>query len=125
MKKVILIISGFILISFILTSCAITPKMATDIDDKRCNLITKKLELEMSEPLSLNCSLNEIVLCLGIGALFTATTGIISGSIVLVGNTIHWLEKPGKCNDSFINTYVTKHNQFLLEQNGQLVELTE
>ena len=32
----------------------------------------------------------------GIGAV-VATTAVVSGSVVVVGNTVYWLEKRGKC----------------------------
>jgi len=27
-------------------------------------------------------------------------SGVVSGSVVVVGNTIHWIERQGKCDDS-------------------------
>ena len=114
--------------SLILTSCAtIVPQAITDIDSTRCNLVTKKLTLKAIEhPLPDDCGDIEcIIAILAASALYTATTGIISGSIVLVGNTVHWLEKQGSCNDSFLNTSIRNHNQPLLEKEGQLVKLKE
>ena len=36
-------------------------------------------------------------------ALGGATTSyIVSGSIAVVGNTVHWIEKKGRCEDSYI-----------------------
>jgi hypothetical protein len=62
------------------------------------------------------------IACIGIGGVMLATTGIISGSIVLAGNTIHWLEKQGKCDDGLVTTYVEDHNKPLLENNGKLIQ---
>lgn len=121
MKKIILII-----LSLNLTNCAtILPKTTTDIDDNRCHLVTKKLTLDaIAHPmLSGDChGADECLFILGVSALYTITTGVISGSIALVGNTVHWLEKQGKCDDSFINTYLNNYNQRLLENNGQLIK---
>ena len=33
----------------------------------------------------------------------TAGSAVISGSIVLTGNTIHWLEYQGTCSDGYLN----------------------
>lgn len=33
----------------------------------------------------------------------TAGSALISGSIVLTGNTLHWLEYQGTCSDGFLN----------------------
>ncbi|MBE9562528.1 MAG: hypothetical protein IMF12_06670, partial [Proteobacteria bacterium] len=38
----------------------------------------------------------------------SVTSIIVSGSIVVVGNTVHWIEKQGMCRDSTIHTVVTK-----------------
>lgn len=59
--------------------------------------------------------------CLALAVVYTATTGVVSGSIVLVGNAVHWLEKVGKCDDSFLNQQIFNHNQPLLDQDGELV----
>lgn len=125
MKKAISILT----LSFILTSCAtIVPQITRDNDDNRCNLVSKKLTLDVIPHSMSNIDCNDAVDCvaiLGLGALYTATTGIISTSIVLVGNTVHWLEKQGKCDSSFLNLYITSHNQALLKNNGQLVRLAK
>jgi hypothetical protein len=115
MKKITLII-----LSLILTSCAtILPKITTDLDNNRCHLVTKKLTLDaIAHPmLGDHChDTDECLFILGVSALYTITTSVISGSIVLVGNTVHWLEKQGKCDDSFINKYMNKHNRRLLNK---------
>lgn len=74
----------------------------------------------------IDCEINstgEIVACMLFPGLIAASTALISGSIVLAGNTIHWLEKQGKCDNSFVQSYLNKHNKPLLENNGKIVEL--
>ena len=44
----------------------------------------------------------------------TAGSAIISGSIVLTGNTIHWLEYQGRCSDG----YLAKTKQLFLDTVG-------
>ena len=61
------------------------------------------------------------VVCLTAAGIF-AITGIISSSIVIAGNTVHWIEKQGKCDDSLLNTYIIKHNKPLLDNNGEQVK---
>jgi hypothetical protein len=39
----------------------------------------------------------ELVSCLMMGGFIGSTSAIISGSIVLIGNTIHWLEYQTTC----------------------------
>ena len=120
-------IIAIIAIAFLLSSCAVVPKLAQDTDDSRCDLLTRKMELDMVGG-NANCSSNDArgtLVCLGIAGVVVATTAIISGSIVLAGNTVHWLEKQGQCDDSFVNTYLVKRNQPLLENDGELIELKE
>ena len=115
MKPVILFI-----ILYFLSSCAVVPKVSQDPDNERCKLSTNKMELDIIG--STNCTKTgdpkEVVGCLALAAGAMTVTGIISGSIVLSGNTIHWIEKQGKCEDSALNTYVMKHNKVLQDNNG-------
>lgn len=121
MNKVLLLLIS----AFILTSCTFTPKVVYDNDNGRCQLSTNKRTLELADISQLNCSGSSseaAVVCLGAVTVYSAITAIVSGSIVLVGNTIHWLEKQGKCNDSLLQSMVYKHNIPLLEQNGKLIK---
>ncbi len=82
----------------------------------KCQLVTKKLELELSDEGttvvdgimgSVHCSSPECLLTLALSALLVPVTSIIvSGSIVIVGNTVHWIEKQGKCEDSITQTAI-------------------
>ena len=46
---------------------------------------------------------------------------IIAGSVVVSGNTIHWLEKQGSCEDSFLNNSVNKLYSSTVELGGIVV----
>jgi len=115
----------FFVILYFLSSCAVVPKFTADADNSRCNLATKKMSLEVVGAKGGNCASGggkgAAVVCLTTAGIF-AITGIISGSIVIAGNTVHWIEKQGKCEDSFLNTYVMKHNKPLLDNDGKLVK---
>ncbi len=52
--------------------------------------------------------------CLAVILAVSAGSFIVSGSIVLTNNTVHWLEYQGTCSDSYLNT--TK--QFFLDSLG-------
>ena len=60
--------------------------------------------------------------CIILAGVITGGSAIVSGSIVLVGNSLHWLEKQGKCEDSFLNTKIFNHNNPLLKKDGVLVK---
>jgi len=116
-------VSFFVILIF-LSSCAVVPKTADDADNSRCNLATKKMSLDVVGAKG-GCPSGGggagVIVCLTAAGVF-AITGIISSSLVIAGNTIHWIEKQGKCEDSFMNTYILKHNQELLDNKGILVK---
>ena len=124
----------FILIqSLIFCSCLVLPKTET-ASVKNCELETKSWTLEVHE-IGLN---NE---CYGCGDFvrgilecggkseeciaFVAGVSIgwtvIAGSVVVSGNTIHWLEKQGSCEDSFLNNSVNKLYSSTVELGGIVV----
>ena len=124
----------FILIqSLIFGSCLVLPKTET-ASVKNCELETKSWTLEVHE-IGLN---NE---CYGCGDFvrgiiecggkseecitFVAGVSIgwtvIAGSVVVSGNTIHWLEKQGSCEDSFLNNSLNKLYSSTVELGGIVV----
>ena len=46
---------------------------------------------------------------------------VIAGSVVVSGNTIHWLEKQGSCEDSFLNNSLNKLYSSTVELGGIVV----
>jgi hypothetical protein len=75
-----------------------TPKK-TEYYDYQCNEIRTKLELDKEQKmLALNCNganqcLAQVVFMLTAGGVVS----IVSGSIVIVGNSISWIEKQATC----------------------------
>ena len=77
--------------------CAYKPTEVL-IYDHDCGVVSRHLELERTQTLSLaQCESEE---CIGgillIGAVNTATT-IVSGTVVVAANTAHWIEKQADC----------------------------
>ena len=94
-----------VLIMF-LTSCTFIPKVVHDTDDRRCNLSTSQRTLDISAEGSdqflhgcANSSSDSAFGCILLASLYSTATAIISGSVVIVGNTLHWIEKQAKCDD--------------------------
>lgn len=86
-----------IILTTVLTSCAYVPKVIHDPDNRRCDLDTKKRTLKLNAQGVYN--FHNCPDCLIAAGIYSTATAIISGSIVLIGNTVHWLEKQAKCDD--------------------------
>ena len=87
-----------------LSSCAYTPKQIRYYDDE-CGIISKKFIISKSK-LHLfkkrgKCANDEcIALALShvVGSAFTGpVSALVSGTVVVAGNTILWLEKKANC----------------------------
>ena len=74
--------------------CVFYPKQVEHYDFE-CKIKYKKLVLEQGElnNLRVNCS-NEGCIAL---LLLIPLEALVAGSIVVVGNTVYWLEKEGRC----------------------------
>lgn len=68
-----------------------------------CNTYTKSMSLKVLDenPNVRGCHDEE---CLAAALVISAGSMLISGSIVLTGNTVHWLEYQGICSDGYLNT---------------------
>lgn len=95
-------IFSMLIILIFLTSCTYLPKVVHDPDNARCNLATSKRTIELDSAPG-NINVNDCPECLVAIGLYSSATAIISGSIALIGNTVHWLEKQIKCDDIAAN----------------------
>ncbi len=90
----------------LLTACAYTPKQITYYD-KECGVVSKKFIIHEEKigliPTGLQCTndkCREVFLATILGSAFVGTiSAIISGTIVITGNTIYWLEKQTNCQE--------------------------
>ena len=92
MKKSLL---AFVCVFFLL-GCVFYPKQVTYVDEK-CDRVAKKFVLQ-DNPAAFDevfCHTDECVL-LGLGVMGVGF--VVSGSVVLIGNTVYWLENKYKCN---------------------------
>ena len=101
---------------------------------QQCELATKKLTLEYPEGeigLTLDaimstglvgCHTPECLLVpLGILAVPVGSF-IVSGSIVVLGNTIHWIERQGRCEDSAIRAAVNDLVTAVTKAGGKAIQ---
>ena len=94
-----------------LSACAIYPKFDNDANPQ-CDVFTRQFTLDIAiddKTCTKSDNGGELLLCIGLsGVLFTASA-VISGSIVIVGNTVHFLEQQGRCENSFLRRKLDKH----------------
>ncbi|MBA6340962.1 hypothetical protein H4J59_08165 [Colwellia sp. MB02u-10] len=92
------LLSSF-LIPIFLASCTFIPAIATKQPYyNNCDMLTKKLTLESTQLEDLDeCNDKTLGECLVIIGIIGSASYIISGSIVLVGNTLHWSEHNLSC----------------------------
>lgn len=85
-------------VSALLQSCVYLP-ISTEVYDSDCRIISKQMTLQPVQIAAIHgCSHKDCVTLLVAAAATAATSAVISGSIVVVGNVVYWFEKQGRCN---------------------------
>lgn len=90
------------LVVFLFSGCVYYP--TTDEHYHNCTLVTKRLKIDHVEVNAIPSSCKDeectavVIIYLGV----PATTFVVSGSIVVMGNVLHWMEKEGTCKDGFV-----------------------
>lgn len=89
-----------ILLAISLSACVAVPVVDQEEAASSCKTYTKSMSLKAVQ-INPNCgSYNE---CLAVMLTVSAGSVIISGSIVLTNNTVHWLEYQGTCSNGYLN----------------------
>jgi hypothetical protein len=107
----------FTVLAFALSACVYVPVVKqNEATPDTCKTFTQSMsldavELQVNVNMSHGCRNDECAALLASAAVVTAGSAIISGSIVLVGNSLHWLEYQGTCSDGYLN----KTKQFFLD----------
>ena len=112
--------SLFTFFSLSILSCLIIPKTENS-SDKSCNLVTKSWTFEVREfGKQSNCSTDcsEFVRnlvdcgksedCVHMIAVVTVGWTVVAASVVGVGNTVHWIEKQGRCEQSTVRNSINQ-----------------
>jgi len=93
-----------------LSACVYVPVVdEPDAASASCKTYTKTMSLntiEMQGNISIQPGCNRgdcAAVALASVVVVTAGSALISGSIVLTGNTIHWLEYQGTCSNGYLN----------------------
>jgi hypothetical protein len=81
-----------------LMACVFVPT-SKPVYDRDCRVTSKEFELQ---PVVLqgmqHCHHEECAAMLVVAGAVAATSAVISGSVVVLGNVAYWLEKQGQCN---------------------------
>jgi len=118
--------TGLIVFILLSVSCAVVPvKKPHSIRDNECGISSHEWDLKMIQAgqYSAHCNSAECVVSIGlVAAAVTSVTAIVSGSIVVVGNVIHWIEQQGSCDSEKLNATIKEINAPLLEQGGKPIK---
>ena len=93
------------------TSCTFFPTVSKEQSyADSCEMLTKELTLSVEVHKFNGCGGDtDAGACLLFAAIgVPAVTFVVSGSVILVGNTLHWLEYQGICDEGFLVDSVTK-----------------
>ena len=113
-------LSLFTIIFLIIVSCLVLPKTENN-SHKRCKLVTKNWTFEVhkfgnqsncdndcSEFVRsiIDCGKSED--CIQTIAVVTVGWTVVAASVVGVGNTVHWIEKQGRCKESTVRNSINQ-----------------
>jgi len=119
-----------LLIPLILTGCLVPKTVSKDAANVECHLSTRQLTIDAPDVSdtdfggigpcegSAGCILG---VPLGIAVVGTSTF-VVSGSIVVVGNTIHWVQKQGRGKQSITRRAVHTLIESTRAMGGTLIE---
>ena len=103
-----------------------TAKTVDSPEDSECNLVTKERELHYDNDLTNKMGGGgdpRAMLPILVGS--APVSFIVSGSIVLIGNAVHWIEKTGKCSDEDVQNYTEKSTKKAEAKGGKVVKSSE
>jgi len=84
-------------VASLISGCVYYPKRV-EVYNSDCNIKTRKLTLGVIASNSVpNCSGGNTGACLAAIAAVGPVTAVVSGSIVVIGNTLYYMEKVGPC----------------------------
>jgi hypothetical protein len=80
-----------------LSGCLVLPKVDMN-QPVPCPMVTREVTLDVVQMASVgHCHQHDCLLQLTAGTVIFAASAVVSGSVALVGNTLHWIERVGKC----------------------------
>ena len=124
----------FTLISFAIGSCLVLPK-TENVSDEKCKLVTKSWTLEVHElgkqsKCDANCGdiIKGVVECskgedcIKMIAVVSVGWTVVAASVVGVGNTVHWIEKQGRCEENTVRSSINRLYEKTVDVGGFVLE---
>jgi hypothetical protein len=88
---------AFLLVGSSLSACLVLPKVDMN-QPVPCPLVTREVTLDTVQLGHIgHCYGDACLLQLTAGTVVFAASALVSGSVALVGNTLHWIERVHKC----------------------------
>ncbi|TBR42511.1 hypothetical protein CBF23_007330 [Marinomonas agarivorans] len=116
--------SAVLCVTLLLFGCAVVPQYAEEAPVvASCDLYTKELELNVIDGTNAfsNCSGDGCEAALVLAAGVFVSSAVVSGSIYLVGNTLHWLEKETRCSEEDVQQESAQYDDILKAVGGKNV----
>jgi len=86
-----------VVVSALLQACIYVPR-TIEVYDLDCRITSRRMDLQPVQIAAIQGCRNEGCVALLVAAGATAaTSAVVSGSIVVVGNVVYWFEKQGRC----------------------------
>jgi len=106
-----------------LTAC-FTVKSVEKKDEESCELVTKELEMDFNKDVSngMISGKTDPRAMLPLLVVVPPLSFIVSGSVSVVGNAIHWIEKKGRCNDTEVQSFAEKEKETVVEKGGEVMD---
>jgi hypothetical protein len=80
-----------------LQACVFVPRTVQTYDED-CQMVTRQAVLEVQAiGLFQQCNSDGCRAALVAAGVVSAVTAVVSGSLVVVGNVVYWIEKQGQC----------------------------
>lgn len=85
------------MLALVLAACVYVPR-TIEIHDPECKIVARHMVLQEMQIAAITGCANEGCVTLVVAAAATAAvSAVISGSIVVAGNTVYWFERRGQC----------------------------
>ncbi len=83
-----------------LSGCLVLPKVDMN-QPVPCPMTSREVTLDVVQMAGVGpCRQHDCLLQLTAGTVIFAVSAVVSGSVALVGNTLYWIERTGKCGVS-------------------------